>query len=231
MIIPGMNAVPDTIVSVTPASNSPPVLDIYSPQENEVIMNDIVPPHVWISGEVKNLSRIRSITITSSEGSTDCSNDSSFGCNVKVRTGPNRIIITVTDSTGNQVSGTRDFTVISGGITQPPRITISGRITSADGLPIEGAVIRLESDTAPVTTESGTDGAYRISNAYGYSQKMCVEKTGYANVTREMTFDRNLNTLDFTMVPATRPAYSFSAVLCLVVLMGIVLTIVYRNNS
>ncbi len=218
MIIPGLNALPDAGTSVTPADDSILVVDIKSPQENQIFLNDVVPPHIWVSGDVKSPAPLQSIKITSREGSTDCGNESPFGCNVPATTGQNRIIITVMDSAGNQVSLPREFTINSGGLTLPVRITISGKITDPEGRPVEGAVIRLVSGTQPVIAESKTDGSYRINNAYGYHQEISVEKEGYANVTKEMDFNENLNTVDFTLEPTTKPVSGFTAILTTLVL-------------
>jgi hypothetical protein len=230
MIIPGINAFPDVGTSGTTAGDSVIILDIKTPQENGIFLNDVLPPHVWVAGEVKSPTPLRSIIISSSEGSTDCGNQSSFGCNVPAANGLNRIIVTATDLAGNHVSRIRDFTIHSGGSTQAPRITISGKITTPEGHPIAGATVQLESETLPVTVESETDGSYHINNAYGYHQKISVEKNGYTNVTKKITFDQNLNTLDFTLEPTTQPASGFTAVLCLVALLGSVLIVISRKE-
>jgi len=218
MIIPGISALPDVGISVTPADDSILVVNIKSPQENQIFLNDVVPPHIWVSGDVKSPVALQSIKITSGEGSTDCGNESPFGCNVPATTGQNRIIITFMDSAGNQVSIPREFTIKSGGLTLPARITISGRITDPEGRPVEGVVIRLISGTQPVTAESNTDGSYRINNAYGYHQKIRVEKKGYANITKEMDFNENLNTVDFTLEQTTKPVSGFTAILTTLVI-------------
>ncbi len=179
---------------------------------------------------MKSPEPLRSIIISSNEGSADCGNQSSFGCNIPVANGLNRIIVTATDLAGNRVSRTRDFTIYSGGPTQAPRITISGNITTTDGHPIAGTTVQLESETLPVTVESETDGSYRINNAYGYHQKIHVEKNGYTNVTKEITFNQNLNTLDFTLEPTTQPASGFTAVLCLIAIIGSVLVVISRKE-
>jgi hypothetical protein len=196
----------------------------------EFFLNDVVPPHVWVAGEVKSPEPLRSIIISSSEGSTDCGNQSSFGCNVPAANDLNRITVTATDLAGNHVSRTRDFTIHSGGPTQAPRITISGKITNPDGLPIAGATVRLKSETLPVTVESESDGSYRINNAHGFNQKISVGKNGYTNITKEMNFKQNVNTVDFILEPTTKPAPGFSGVLCLAAILGSLLIIFCRKG-
>lgn len=230
LIIPGINALPDAGTSVTNASEHTIILDIKTPLENEIISNDVVPPHIWVSGDVKSPVRLQSVIIVSGAGSTDCGNQSSFGCNVPGINGLNRITVTATDVALNHVSRTRDFTVNPGGPPQEMRITISGTVTTPEGNPIGGATIRLGSEPIPVTVKSETDGTYRINNAYGYHQILRVEKNGYINVTKEMTFNNNLNTFDIIMEPAAQPASGFTAVLGLVALSGTVLFIVSQKN-
>jgi hypothetical protein len=77
--------------------------------------------------------------------------------------------------------------------------------------------------------QSEADGSYRINNAHGFSQKISVEKNGYANVTKEMTFNQNLNTADFILEPTTKPAPGFTTVICLGAIIGTLLIISRRK--
>ena len=117
----------------------------------------------------------------------------------------------------------------------PPRITISGKITTPDGYPVEGATVRTEFyrayDTKSVTMQSEADGSYRINNAHGFNQKISVEKKGYTNVTKEMTFKQNVNTVDFILEPTTKPASGFTTVLCLVAILGTLLIISRKERT
>ncbi len=232
MIIPGLNALPDAGTSVTPVDNSTIILDIKIPQENQIFSNDVVPHHIQVTGEVKSPEPLQSITVSSSEGSTNCGNQSSFSCDIVVAKGLDRIVVTVTDRDGNRVFRTRNIKVETGMPDLPPRITISGKITTPDDHPVEGATVRTEFsrpyDTKSVTVQSETDGTYRINNAYGYLQKISVEKEGYANVTKEMVFKENLNTVDFTLEPTTKPVSGFTTILGLGAITLIVLITIYR---
>jgi len=224
MIIPAINAQPGVVTSTNLAGDSTLSIDIITPQENEFFLSDVVPHHIWVTGEVKSPVPLQSIIVSSSEGSINCGNQSSFGCNVVVAKGLDRIVVTVTDIAGNHVFRTRNIRVETGMPDLPLRITISGKITTPDGDPVEGATIRTEFfrtyDTKTVTVESEADGSYRINNAHGFRQTMSVEKEGYTNVTKEMIFNKNLNTADFVLEPVTQPAPGFSSVLCLVAILG-----------
>jgi len=222
------------VSSTTTAGDSAISLDIKEPpQAYKVFVNLPEPPNVTVIGYVRNME-LQSIIISSSEGSTNCGNTSFISCMIPVTKGLNRITITATDSDGTRVSTTRNFSVEYGVPTPPLRITISGKITTPDEHPIEGATVRTEFfmtyDTQSVTVESEADGSYRINNAHGFNQKISVEKNGYANVTKEMSFNKNVNTVDFTLEPTTQPASGFTAVLCLVAILGSVMLIIFRKE-
>jgi len=139
------------------------------------------------------------------------------------------------DAIGNQTVVVKASTTNEEFMPTPPlRITISGKITTPDGHPIDGATVQTEFfmtyDTKTVTVKSEADGSYRINNAHGFNQKISVEKNGYINVTKEMRFNKNVNTVDFTLEPATQPASGFTAVLCLVAILGSVLIIIFRKE-
>jgi hypothetical protein len=235
MIISGINAELDTNTSIITANDSAISLDIKEPpQAYKVFVNLPEPPNVTVIGYVRNMKSLQSVIVSSSEGSTNCGNTSFISCMIPVTKGLNQITITARDSTGTQVSTTRNFSVEYGVPTPPLRVTISGKITTPDGHPIEGAMVRTEffmtSDTQSVTVESETDGSYRINNAHGFNQKISVEKNGYANVTKEMSFNKNVNTVDFTLEPTTQPASGFAAALCLVAIVVSVLFFIFRKE-
>jgi len=229
LIITGTSAQSEGVTSTTPANDSTLIINIITPQENEFILLDVVPHHVRVTGEVNRPALLRSIIISSSEGSASCGNQSPFGCDIVVAKGSEIIVVTATDRDGNRVFRTRSIKVETGMPSLPPRITISGKITTPDGRPVEGATVRTEFprayDTKSVTVQSETDGTYRINNAHGFSQKISVEKNGYANVTKEMTFNQNLNTADFILEPTTKPAPGFTTVFCLGAITGTLLII------
>lgn len=233
MIIPGINAQSGVVTPALPAGDSTLIIEIITPQENEFFLSDVVPHHIWVTGQVKSPVLLQSIIVSSSEGSTNCGNESSFSCHVVVAKGLDRIVVTVTDIVGNQVFRTRNIRVETGMPGLPPRITISGMIRTLDGHPIEGATIRTEFsrvyDTKSVIVESEADGSYRINDAHGFNQKISVEKNGYVNVTREMTFKQNVNTVDFILEPTTKPAPGFTGILCLGAVLGTLLIISRKN--
>jgi hypothetical protein len=230
MIISGISAEQDAGTTDITTGNPAIILDIKNPRESETILTDVVPPNAWVVGEVRSPAPLRSIIISSNEGTTDCGNRPVFGCYVPVTKGLNRIIVTALDEAGNKVSGTRKFIVDSEGPIQLQRITVSGKVSAPDGHPIEGATVRLISDL-PVFVKSGDDGSYRINNAYGYHQNISVEKNGYANVTKEITFTKNLNTLDFTLEPTTRSASGFGGVVCFGAIVGTILIFTFRKEA
>jgi hypothetical protein len=233
MIIPAIHAEPDLVTSTIPTGDSAINLDIKAPQEKKVYLNLPEPPHVTVIGYVINMEALQSVIISSNEGSTDCGNTSFISCTIPVTKGLNQITITAMDSFGKRISMTRNFSIEYGVPDLPPRITISGKITTPDGRPIEGATVRTEFprayDTKTVTVQSETDGSYWINNAHGFSQKISVEKNGYTNVTKEMTFKQNVNTADFVLDPTTKPASGFTNVLCLVALLGTLLIISWKK--
>jgi hypothetical protein len=233
MIIPVINAQSGVVTPAVPAGDSTLIIDITTPQENEFFLSDVVPHHIWMTGEVKSPVPLQSIIVSSSEGSTNCGNQSSFSCDVVVAKGLDRIVVTVTDIAGNHGFRTRNIRVETGMPDLPPRITISGMITTPDGRPVEGATVRTEFprtyDTKTVIVESDADGSYRINDAHGFNQKISVEKNGYVNVTREMSFKQNLNTVDFILEPTTKPAPGFTGVLCLGAILGTLLIISRKN--
>ncbi len=233
LIIPGISALPEGVNSTFPTNDSALTLYIITPQENEYILSDVVPHHIWVAGEVNSPIPLQSVIVSSSEGSTSCGNRSPFGCDIIVAKGSERIVVTVTDIAGNRVFRTRNIRVETGMPDLPLRITISGKITTPDGHPVDGATIRTEFfmtyDTKTVAVQSEADGSYRINNAHGFSQKISVEKNGYANVTKEMTFNQNLNTADFVLEPTTKPAPGFTTVICLGAIIGTLLIISRRK--
>jgi hypothetical protein len=221
------------VTTAVPAGDSTPIIDIITPQENEFFLSDVVPHHIRVTGEVKSPVPLQSVIVSSSEGSTNCGNQSSFSCHVVVAKGLDRIVVTVTDISGNYVFRTRNIRVETGMPDLPPRITISGKITTPDGHPVEGATVRTEFprdyDTKTVTVQSEADGSFRINNAHGFSQKIHVEKAGYANKTKEMIFTQNVNTVDFILEPTTNPAPGFTGFLSLVAIFGTLLIISRKN--
>lgn len=235
MIIPAIHAEPDMRTSMIPADDSAIILDIKAPQEKTVFLNLPEPPRVTVIGYVRNMESLQSVIVSSNEGSTDCGNTSFISCTIPVTKGLNQITITAMDSVGRRVSTTRNFSIEYGVPDLPPRITISGKITTPDGHPVEGATVRTEFfrtyDTQTVTVESEADGSYRINNAHGFNQKMSVEKNGYLNVTKEMAFHQNVNTADFILEPATRPAPGYTAVLCLVAILGTLGVILRKGRA
>jgi len=228
------NVTADALFNLKPGESTL-IIDIITPQENEFFLSDVVPHHIRVTGEVKSPVPLQSIIVSSSEGSTNCGNQSSFCCDVVVPKGLDRIVVSVTDRDGNRVFRTRNIKVETGIPDLPPRITISGKITTPDGRPVEGATVRTEFsrpyDTKSVAVQSEADGSYRINNAYGYNQKISVKKEGYVNVTKEMVFNENLNTADFTLEPITKPVSGFTVILCLGAITGIVLMTIYRSLS
>ena len=216
MIIPAIHAEPDRGTSMIPAGDSAIILDIKAPQEKKVFLNLPEPPRVTVIGYVRNREALQSVIVSSNEGSTDCGNTSFISCTIPVTTRLNQITVTAMDTVGL-------------------RITISGKITTPDGHPIEGATVRTEFpriyDTQTVTVESEADGSYRINNAQGFRQTMSVEKEGYTNVTKEMVFNKNLNTADFVLEPVTQPTPGFSSVLCLVAILGTLLIFFWRART
>jgi len=229
LIIPGTCAQSEGVTSTVPANDSTLIINIITPPENEFILSDVVPHHIWVAGEVNSPVPLQSIIVSSSEGSTSCGNRSPFGCDIIVAKGSERIAVTVTNIDGNRVFRTRSINVETGMPDLPLRITISGKITTPDGRPIEGATVRTEFprpyDTKTVTVQSEADGTYRINNAHGFRQKISVEKNGYANITKEMTFTQNVNTADFILEPTTKPAFGFTIIICLVAVLGTLLII------
>jgi len=144
------------------------------------------------------------------------------------------MMIVNSSPTETQVTGVIPSVTNEALMPSPPlRITISGKITTPDGHPVDGATIRTEFfmtyDTKSVTVKSEADGSYRINDAHGFYQKISVEKNGYANVTKEMTFNQNLNTADFILEPTTKPAPGFTTVICLGAIIGTLLIISRRK--
>ena len=235
MIIPGINAQPGVGTSTDPADESTLLIDIITPQENEFILSDVVPHHIWVTGMVKSPLPLQSVIVSSSQGSTNCGNQSSFGCDVAVAKGAEKIAVTATDMAGNHVFRTRNIRVETGMPDLPLRITISGKITAPDGDPIEGATIRTEFfrtyDTQTVTVKSETDGSYRINNAHGYRQNMSVEKEGYLPVSKEIVFSKNVNTADFTLYPTTKSTPGFAGIVCLYAILMTAILIIHKKTK
>ncbi|AGB02608.1 hypothetical protein Metfor_1578 [Methanoregula formicica SMSP] len=227
MIIPAIHAEPDMNTSTIPSGDSVIILDIKAPQEKKVFLNLPEPPRVTVIGYVRNMESLQSVIVSSNEGSTDCGNTSFISCTIPVTKGLNQITITAMDSVGRRVSTTRNFSIEYGVPDLPPRITISGKITTPDGRPVAGATVRTEFprpyDTKTVTVQSDADGTYRINNAHGFRQKISVEKNGYTNITKEMTFTQNVNTADFILEPTTKSASGLTIVMCFVAIFGVIL--------
>jgi len=215
ILLPAGAALPDSPAGDSRATLPVIGIELETPRDNQVFSVDVVPPQIWVAGQVKTATPIESIMVTSGAGYVDCGKNSSFGCTVPVLKGSDTITVTVQDISGNTAEVIREISVRSGGPVQPVRITVAGTIRTSDDQPLAGATIRSVSESWPASTVSGPDGSYRISNAYGYNQTLMIEKDGYLTVSRTIVFTQNLNTADFTLAPVTKPSPGFAGGLCL----------------
>jgi len=132
----------------------------------------------------------------------------------------NNSLVFQSSITETQVADVRPSVTNEDLMPSPPlRITISGKITTPDGQPVSGAIIRSESESWPASAESGPDGLYRINNARGYRQNLSVEKDGYIPVSSTIVFAQNVNTADFTLEPATKPSPGFAGFICILAIL------------
>jgi len=230
MLLPTAIALQDSPSGNSDVNNPSIGIELDTPRENQAFSVDVVPPHIWVAGQVNTTVPIQSIIVSSSAGTVDCGSSSSFGCTVPVLKGSDTITVTVSDVNGNVAGATREISVRSGGPVQPIRITIAGKITDPDGQPVAGAIIRLASESWPASTESESDGSYRISNAYGNNQTIVIEKDGYIPVSTTIVFNQNVNSADFTLEPAMKPSPGFEGFFCiLAILISVVLLSAYTN--
>jgi hypothetical protein len=120
-------ATADTIhnESGTNPENSMMKLTISFPDNNRVIWINVLPPDIYLRGEVRTSGTVSSIVVTSDAGNTSCGNQTLFGCTIPVNCGDNVITVTASDNTGATVSETRNFTV-NIGLPPPQEIKIFG---------------------------------------------------------------------------------------------------------
>lgn len=142
----------------------------------------------------------------------------------------------MTDASGNSTEETRNFTV-NIGLPPPATISLKGKITDQQGLPLANVSVSSESglalDNKPfvVHTQTGNDGTYLIQDAIGYRQKISVEKEGYIPLTQEIVFENETNELNFDLRPRSNftPGFGFS--LCIVALLSGLLLVYRRRRS
>lgn len=211
-------------------------IDIFSPEEGDIIFYDVVPAYLTVQGIVDAPQGIRNITIlnyrnTSNDGEVLCGNNVgthyNFSCSILIS---NQITVVVTDNTGNRATATRNITRKM----RPPGpgdIWVKGWITDPKGNPISDAIIIFErigdNKILNVTTKSKTDGSYSMKKASGSTQKITIFKEGYQTIIQESTFRNYNNRLNFTLVPVSSsvPGFhvpvSLSAILICIIFMRI----------
>jgi len=216
--------------------NDGAVLEIGSPVNGEIFWIDVVPPHIMVIGNARAPQEIRSIRVKSDTEITDCGNLTEFSCEIPVSSGKSTITVIVTDVSGNSTEETRNFTV-NIGLPPPATISLKGKITDQQGLPLANVSVSSEScltlDNKPfvVHAQTGKDGTYLIQDAIGYCQKISVEKEGYVPLTQEIVFENETNEFDFDLRPRPNftPGFGFS--LCIVALLSGLLIAYRRRRS
>lgn len=206
--------------SGTNPENRAMTLTISFPENNRVIWIDVVPPDIYLRGEIRTSGTVSSIIATSDAGNTSCGNQTLFGCTIPVKCGNNTITVTASDNTGATVSETRNFTV-NIGLPPPQEITIIGYVRSADGLPMPGASVTVVSSMSYVNVSrrvsvvTGEDGTYRIGPVLGYRHNISVGKQGYAPTYRKVVLGNISNSENFTLEPLVSPSPGFDIPVCL----------------
>jgi hypothetical protein len=168
-----------------------------------------------------NVSReIRSIQVKSDGSVTDCGNLTEFSCGIPVPSGNSTIAVMVVDVSGNSSSETRNISVHIG-LPPPATISLSGKISDQQGLPLANVSVSSESDLTldnkpfEVHTQTGSDGTYLIKSALGYRQKISVDKEGYVPLTQEIVFENETNERNFELGPRSVFTPGFGIPLCL----------------
>jgi hypothetical protein len=229
--LPGTGGDPGSITH-----NGGIVLNISTPADGEIFWIDVVPPHIMVIGSVNVSREIQSIQVKSDGSVTDCGNLTEFSCGIPVPSGNSTIAVMVVDVSGNSSSETRNISVHIG-LPPPATISLSGKISDQQGLPLANVSVSSESDLTldnkpfEVHTQTGSDGTYLIKGALGYRQKISVDKEGYVPLTQEIVFENEMNERNFELGPRSNFAPGFGIPLCLTALLSGIVVLYLRRRT
>ena len=192
-------------------------LNITSPEEGDIIYYDVVPAYIAVQGTIDASQGIRNVSITNglndTYGEVVCGNNLGIhydiSCKILIT---NHVTIIVTDNSGFVISETRNFTSY-GGPPGPGTIWVTGWVVDSNGQPIPNASITFqtigENNPITATTKTGTEGSYKMQKAWGYFQKITVQKEGYQTLVTEVRFKPLYNNLNLTLLPQGKPVPGF----------------------
>jgi hypothetical protein len=179
---------------------------------------DIVPAYLSVNGKIYGSNSIRNVTITYGNDTEECGKNSGsyfdVSCKFFINTDIDHITITVVDYQGAVISETRNFTSYAG--PPPPSTTwISGQVVDTIGNPVNGAVLIFESaesqdNNITVNTTTGFNGRFSMKKAFGFHQKITIQKAGYQILVRDVTFKPYDNELNFTLSSQKQSAPGFA---------------------
>lgn len=213
------------------------IITISTPGEGMDLWIDVVLPHAAVVGTIEAPAGIRSIRVKSAIGEVSCGNGTAFACSVPVSAGENALSVVAVDNQGNRAERLVNVTVHIG-LPPPPDITVSGRVTAADGNPVSGADVVFESgiglswNKTPlrVTVVTGDDGVYQAENLIGYQQNVTVQKDGYLPFRSENIFENRTSIYDVILEP-TEPIASGSILMaCIPVLSAGLCLLLFRKE-
>jgi len=215
----------------TQVNNRDIIIKIFNPNENElVIMGDIAKPEysIVVLGKIISQYSIGSLEITNGKDERTCSvttdGKKTFSCELPVDRDTAIFSLTVTDIQGNRATKTRNFTPHFG-LPPPTIIYAQGSVVDTKVNPVPDVSITFENSTREYNLVQNTitddNGKYSIRAAYGYHQKITVQKEGYQTIVREKSFEMNRHDINFTLHPQSNQEYGlgfFGPVAALVIL-------------
>jgi hypothetical protein len=227
------------IVPMVSAVGKNITINITSPEEEDVIFYDVVPAYIEVQGTIDAPLGIRNVSImnglTDTYGEVVCGSNwgthYDISCKILIT---DHITIKVTDNSGFVVSETRNFTSYAGP-PPPGTIWLIGWVVDSKGQPIPNASIIFETlgENNPVTamTKSGLDGMYKTKKAFGFYQRVTVQKEGYQTFVREVRFKEYSNEFNITLTPQGKSVPGFnSEVAVSAIIIGFFIVDVWRRR-
>ena len=213
-------------------------INITSPEEGDVFYLDVVPAFISVQGTIDAPYGIRNVSITNGGDVVICGSNYGihfdFSCDVPCYSNTDHITVSIVDLIGNSDSATRNFTRYTGP-PPPGTIWVTGWIIDPKGQPISNASVIFErmneNNPVVVTTKTGSDGMYKTKKAFGFYQRVTVQKEGYQTFVREVRFKEYSNEFNITLTPQGKSVPGFnSEVTVSAIIIGFFIVDVWRRR-